>query len=115
MKFIYFPLVLTVFAVIARCDEVDSDTPSEPVKYMVTHEVFFDIEIKANKNSETLKSGRVVIGLFGDICPMTVTNFVQLAKGFKRDNVSIYDSHMCNNLNNFIYIFLLAEKVLVQG
>ena len=63
----------------------------ENVKYTVTHETWFDIGVMDVKGSnEYIKTGRIVIGLFGDICPMTVTNFAQLAKGFKRDKVKIF-------------------------
>ena len=64
------------------------DATSEPIKYMVTHEAWFDIAVVQYRGShEYLTRGRVLIGLFGDICPMTVNNFVQLTKGFKRDKV----------------------------
>ena len=67
----------------------DDDEPTEPVNYVVTSEAWFDFGIKESKDSsEVLRKGRVVIGLFGDVCPMTTTNFAQLTKGFKRDNVS---------------------------
>ncbi|XP_013396524.1 peptidyl-prolyl cis-trans isomerase B isoform X3 [Lingula anatina] len=41
----------------------------------VTKTVFFDIEIGGEK------AGRIEIGLFGDVVPKTVENFVQLATG----------------------------------
>jgi hypothetical protein len=71
---------------------VNADEEEEnhgPIDYVVTSEAWFDIVIKETKDSnEVLRKGRVVIGLFGDICPMTTTNFIQLAKGFKREGVS---------------------------
>jgi len=33
--------------------------------------------------------GKIVIGVFGDVCPMTALNFVTLAKGFNRGNREI--------------------------
>ncbi|CAF2899435.1 unnamed protein product [Rotaria sp. Silwood2] len=56
-----------------------------PEKYYVTHEAWFNISVKETKVSSTpIKTGRIVIGLFGEICPMTVTNFVTITKGFRR-------------------------------
>lgn len=64
----------------------DEDTSTTPIRYTITHEAWFDIGITDMKGStDYYKKGRIVIGLFGDVCPMTVTNFVQLTRGFKRD------------------------------
>lgn len=41
----------------------------------VTNKVYFDIKIGDQE------AGRIVIGLFGDVVPKTVKNFVELAKG----------------------------------
>ena len=43
----------------------------------ITEKVFFDVEIGGKP------AGRMVFGLFGDICPKTVANFVALATGSK--------------------------------
>ena len=65
------------------------DEENEPVKYVITNEVYFDISVKESVEGEVIKTGRVVIGVFGDVVPMTATNFVQLAKGVNRDKVNI--------------------------
>ena len=41
----------------------------------VTDKVYFDIEIDSEP------AGRIVFGLFGDVVPRTVENFVTLAEG----------------------------------
>lgn len=93
MSLVQYMLILSMctFAIV-RCNEEvpteqEEDVAHEAPRYVITNEVFMDIEIRSSKNSEPIKSGRIVIGLFGDVCPMTATNFLQLAKGFKRDNV----------------------------
>lgn len=87
----FYMLVLALFVASIRCqdqpEQEDEEANIEPPKYTITHEVFLDVEVRPTKTSEAIKSGRIIIGLFGDICPMTATNFAQLAKGFKRDNV----------------------------
>jgi hypothetical protein len=61
-----------------------------PEKFYVTHEAWFNISIKENKlSSAIIRRERVVIGLFGEICPMTVTNFITITKGLRRATVSI--------------------------
>lgn len=52
-------------------------------EYAVTEEVYFDVEIKNYEKNEDYR-GRFVVGVFGDICPVTALNFISLAEGFKR-------------------------------
>lgn len=60
-----------------------------PEKFYVTHEAWFNISIRESKISPAIiKNERIVIALFGDICPMTVTNFITITKGLKRGAVS---------------------------
>ena len=77
----------------------EDESLNEPVKYVITSEVWLDLAIKDSKDSNYTKKGRVWIGLFGDTCPMTTTNFAQLAKGFKRENV-IIKTFLCYFLNS---------------
>jgi hypothetical protein len=98
-KFVFLLLVsLAVSSSFVRCehkedehkedDEKEEEEEKKHVKYVVTHEVYLDVAIKDTKEGSAEKEGRSVIGLFGDVCPMTTTNFVHTAKGFKRENVS---------------------------
>lgn len=66
----------------------EPEEEAEPIAYTITSEAWLDIGIKDSKDADndTIEHlGRITIGLFGDICPMTATNFGQLAKGLKRD------------------------------
>ena len=81
-KFVFAVLLgISLSAMLAVASE-----PGEHVKYEITEEVWFDIAIRETKGAPPIRQERVVIGVFGEICPMTATNFVQLAKGVKRDN-----------------------------
>lgn len=64
---------------------LDEDRPE---KFYVTHEAWFNISIRESKISPVvIKNERVVIALFGEICPMTVTNFITITKGLRRGSV----------------------------
>ena len=41
----------------------------------ITNKVYFDIEI------DNQSAGRITLGLYGDVVPKTVDNFVELAEG----------------------------------
>ena len=91
-----FSLVLVCLAlvngVLAATEVATDDDQNEPLKYVVTSEAWFDVGVKRVKSDDddtTQHLGRVTIGLFGDIVPMTATNFAQLAKGFKKGDVSV--------------------------
>jgi hypothetical protein len=89
------------------------DEPEEPVEYLITQEVWFDVAIKEMKDSEeAIRTERITIGVFGDIVPMTATNFVQLAKGTKRHGVN--KNNIKNNLEliYFIYFFFLEKEII---
>ena len=62
---------------------------SPPARYTITHEATFEVIVKENiQATEIMARGKIVIGLFGDIVPMTVLNFVTIANGVVRDGVS---------------------------
>merc|ERR1712005_16494 len=50
-----------------------------PEDLEITHKVYFDIAVAGSRAS----GGRIVLGLFGKVCPITVENFVTLATGEK--------------------------------
>ena len=51
--------------------------------FLITKKAFFDISI------DDEPAGRIVIGLFGETCPVTVQNFAALARGNFRNDVSL--------------------------
>lgn len=84
-------LLIVIAAAFCLSSAVLADTPdsSPPSRYTITHEAVLEIIIKENIHSnEAIAEGTVVIGLFGDIVPMTVLNFVTIANGIVRSNVS---------------------------
>jgi hypothetical protein len=86
--FKYFLCV--IFITLCSSKETIGDTPDStvPKRYTITHEAVFDIVIKDNAHTnEILSQGRILIGLFGDIVPMTVLNFVTITNGIVRTNV----------------------------
>lgn len=58
----------------------------EQSNHTVTEEAWFKIEIKNFEGPGEDYTGEFVIALFGDTVPMTVMNFAQITKGYKRGN-----------------------------
>ena len=56
--------------------------------FTVTDEAWFDVEVKDMDGPGEDYRGRFVIALFGETAPMTVMNFVAIARGYKRGKVS---------------------------
>jgi len=52
--------------------------------YTVTDEVFFEVEVKNIDGAGNDFTGRFTVALFGETAPMTVMNFVSLARGYKK-------------------------------
>ncbi|XP_072037738.1 peptidyl-prolyl cis-trans isomerase B-like [Amphiura filiformis] len=82
-----------------------SDNRSDQDKendFLVTKKVFFDMAI----DDEPI--GRIVIGLFGEACPVTVQNFAALARGnFRNDKALTY--------NNTIVHRIVQDFVIQMG
>lgn len=63
---------------------VDTDKVNN---YTVTEEAWFEVEVKDYLGPGQPFKGRFEIALFGDSAPMTVMNFVNIVKGYKRGKV----------------------------
>jgi len=55
-------------------------------KYTVTDEAWFKVTIKDADGSGKDYTGKFVVALFGETVPMTVMNFVAIARGYERPN-----------------------------
>ncbi len=83
-----------------------------PEKYYVTHEAWFNISVRESKiSSAPIRTYRLVIGLFGEICPMTVTNFVTITKGLRR--ASVINKYFISKLLTLfvVLIFIILGEI----
>lgn len=68
--------------------------------FTITEEVWLDVEVKDFDGPGEDYRGRIVIGVFGETCPMTAMNFQAIAKGHRRGKVGIiYCSVYINGVN----------------
>lgn len=58
--------------------------------HTVTKQAWFDISIPDLEDNEP-NHGRLVIGLFGKVAPITVLNFAKITNGYSHRGVSIYN------------------------
>jgi hypothetical protein len=100
-------VIFVIFVSLCSSKETVADLPdsSVPTRYTITHEATFDIVIKENHHTdEILSKGRVIIGLFGEIVPMTVLNFVTITNGIVRSTVRIREI-----LTNILFEFYFRQ------
>jgi cyclophilin family peptidyl-prolyl cis-trans isomerase len=72
----------------------------------VTDKAYFDIEIEG----EGEKGGRIIIGLFGEVVPKTVANFMHLCQCDKRKNAN--ENDFCYKNSKFHRII---PQFMIQG
>ena len=74
--------MIALLATILACTAslIDAD------KYTVTDEAWFKVSVKDLDGPGKDYTGKFVIALFGDTVPMTVMNFVAIARGYERVN-----------------------------
>lgn len=60
------------------------------LNYTVTDEAWFEVDVRNLKGPGQSYKGRFTIALFGDVAPMTVMNFIALARGYKRSGQTLH-------------------------
>lgn len=78
-----FKCVLLLFVVAVCCAKKD-DFEQDPPNYTVTDVAWFDVVMKDGDGPGQDFTGRFEVALFGMSAPMTVMNFFNLVKGYKR-------------------------------
>jgi len=85
MKLIVYFLIaaLCFYNVAMAASDDDDDDDKRTSNHTVTHEAWFEITIKDLDGPGDDYVGTFRIALFGETVPMTVLNFVNIAKGYK--------------------------------
>ena len=74
--------VVVAFLLICSCQLALGSEQDDSVT--VTDEAWFEVEIKDHDGPGKDYRGRFVVGLFGEVVPMTVMNFAAIARGYRR-------------------------------
>lgn len=96
-------------------EEGHHEEEEEKIKYDITSEAWLDISVRDSweKNASETYLGRITIGLFGDICPMTTTNFFQLCKGVKRGDKKL--TYAGSPFHRIVRDFVIQGGDIVDG
>lgn len=76
---------------------------------VVTHKAFFDISIGSTPK------GRIIFGLFGDLCPYTVRNFASLVLGNTTTSDGVVLTYKCSTFHRTIKGFMIQGGDFTQG
>ncbi|KAM7259620.1 hypothetical protein ACFE04_015361 [Oxalis oulophora] len=107
--FLLLILTLTILLVFAfSSSKKDEDIVEE--EYEITHRVYLDVDIDAQH------SGRIVIGLYGQIVPKTVENFRALCTGEKGQGVKAKRLHYKQTpFHRIVSGFMIQGGDIVSG
>ncbi|XP_014789905.1 uncharacterized protein LOC106883423 [Octopus bimaculoides] len=92
---------------------LSSQTTSANPNYTVTEEAWFDFLIKNFTNSNDDDVIRVVIALFGDVAPMTVTNFAAITRGYNRGKEKLH--YKGTNVHRIVPDFVIQMGDITKG
>ena len=94
-------------------DEGEWEPEVRELNYIITDEVWFEINIKDYYEPGKDYVGRIVIGVFGDMLPLTALNFVSIARGYnKKGKVLTYKN---NRVHRVIQDFVIQLGDIVEN